>query len=77
MLRAFAAIGNADWRIVPRSGLANIDTETVQTVVSPNPRTRRIAVTGGTSSAIMDTAPAVAAEAGRSTTASYGFSHSP
>jgi hypothetical protein len=46
----------------------------VQTVVSPNPRTWRIAVTGGATTAIMNTASAVAAAVGYSTMANFASS---
>jgi len=52
----------------------NIDTETVQTFVSPNPRTWRIAVTRGVTTAIMDTASAVAAAVGFSPMANFASS---
>ena len=46
----------------------------VQTVVSPNPRTWRIAVTGGAINAITDTASAVAAAVGFSPMANFASS---
>ena len=52
----------------------NIDTETVQTVVSRTPRTWRIAVTGGATTANMDTASAVAVAVGFLTMANFAFS---
>jgi hypothetical protein len=51
--------------------------ETVQAVVSPNPMTWRIAVTGGFVTAIMAIASAVGMGIARSTTASFVFSPLP